>query len=369
MKKKFLLVLWFLIVSIWATFAYTPSADLESKLNTVTEKINSIIANKWNTYRTQFLAVLEEYKIKYESNERATYILNHISENIIGIELNDVSITDPIIVSTNGDYTGSYTISDATYGTEVEVVVQGDTRTITSNALPNHETGDFPRDGNPNTISAQEKTWEITTSPTYTGNATWVKDAGVAYNGLKFDLETAERVSCSSGQVYKIEAQQPSFNLGLDQNNAHVQPTWEYHYHGVSDLLMDTLEWDNIVHVGYSTDGFPIMYSKQSNYTPSYQIKTSLREGTSCTYRDADVTVEWTTPDGTYGSDWEYVDGLGNLDSCNGTYIDGEYMYFLTEWFPYWPRCSNGEVASQGGAWGGWEGRPQGGPGGQWGPR
>ena len=78
-------------------------------------------------------------------------------------------------------------------------------------------------------------------------------------------------------------------------------------------------------------------------------MKTDERELTACTYRNSYVTISGTTPDGTYGSDWEFDASLGNLDSCNGATINGEYSYFITEAFPYGPRCSNGEVTSQAG--------------------
>ena len=42
------------------------------------------------------------------------------------------------------DYTGEYTLSNSTYGTQVEVTIDNDVRTIVSNALANHETGEFP---------------------------------------------------------------------------------------------------------------------------------------------------------------------------------------------------------------------------------
>ena len=35
-----------------------------------------------------------------------------------------------------------------------------------------------------------------------------------------------------------------------------------------------------------------------------------------------------------------------NLDSCNGTAMNGEYIYVLTETFPYVPRCLNGRPDS-----------------------
>jgi hypothetical protein len=52
--------------------------------------------------------------------------------------------------------------------------------------------------------------------------------------------------------------------------------------------------------------------------------------------------------DGTFGADWEYVEGLGDLDACNGRVdtfvVDGAvrtaYAYFLTDTFPFIPRCT-----------------------------
>lgn len=355
--KKILAIIGVFLLWCFSVFAYTPSTDLVERMDVVVEKFEDIIDIKWERYRTAVLNAVSKYKAQYSDDERITYILGYLYDNL---KADDVDMSD---ISVSSDYTGSYTISDDTYGTEVEVVVSGDTRTITSNALPNHATGDFPTNGNPNTISAQGKSWELTTDPSYTGDATWMRESGVAYNGVKFELETAESVSCASGENYRIEAQQTAFNLWLDYNMAHVQPTGEYHYHGVADLLMDTLEGDDVVHVWYANDGFPIYYSKQGTYTPSYELSSDDRTGTSCTYRDADVTVQGTTPDGTYGSDWEYINGLGNLDSCNGAYINGEYVYFITEGFPFGPRCSNGEISGQSGPWGqGWADGEQRGP-------
>ena len=79
--------------------------------------------------------------------------------------------------------------------------VAGGTRTIESNALPNHETGDFPNAGNPNTISEQDRTWTLTTNPVYTGVAQAVRETGVALNGIKFEPGTAESVTCASGEI------------------------------------------------------------------------------------------------------------------------------------------------------------------------
>ena len=42
-------------------------------------------------------------------------------------------------------------------------------------------------------------------------------------------------------------------------NHAHVQPTGQYHYHGMPDLLVDFLnEGEDMTLVGWASDGFPI---------------------------------------------------------------------------------------------------------------
>jgi hypothetical protein len=250
------------------------------------------------------------------------------------------------------NYTGEYTINDLDYGTQVEVTISGGTRIIQSNAIANHATGEFPNKGNPNTITEQDKTFELTLNPIYVGKSEWARENGVAYNGVKYELQTAELVSCESGEEYRIEAIQTAFSLGLDENNAHVQPTGEYHYHGVAEVLMDSLEGTDIAHIGYASDGFPLYYSKQGSYTPSFQLSESARAGSSCSYRDANVEIAGTSPDGTYGEDWEYIQDLGNLDACNGAYVNGEYGYFITEDFPYGPRCMNGDYSQSGGQMG-----------------
>ena len=58
--------------------------------------------------------------------------------------------------------------------------------------------------------------------------------------------------------------------------------------------------------------------------------------------------------------------GHGDLDECNGIEIDGEYAYFLTDTFPYVPRCLMGEATTGEEEGGG--GGPGGGPGGAAGP-
>ena len=249
-----------------------------------------------------------------------------------------------------GSYLGNYLISEVGFGTQTTVTVSDNTRTIVTNALPNHETGLFPNSGNPNTISAQSNSYEYPTNPAYRGAAAEVHVPGVAVNGVKFEPGTAETVTCVTGETYRVEGLQDTFNLGMDFNNAHVQPTGAYHYHGLSDLLAEVHDHSGgeLVHVGFAADGYLIYISTTDTYKPSYQLTASLRTGSDCQISLGDgqgpnKVVGGTAPDGTYTSDWEYLPGSGDLDECNGTFIEDQYLYLVTNEFPYISRCLKGE--------------------------
>jgi len=249
------------------------------------------------------------------------------------------------------NYFESYSLEDKNYGTKTIVTVNDGVRTMVTNALPNHETGDFPRKGNPNTISAQNVTYTFPTNPEYKGEPTWVREPGVALNGVKFEPGTAEVVVCETGENYRVEAIQNAIDLGLDFNHAHVQPTGAYHYHGSPTSVIEDLDnGKDLVHIGFAKDGFPIYYSKSGAYKPSYKLLDGDREGEDCTYTNPEQSVDISVGghhDGTYGSDYEFVPNSGDLDECNGIDIDGEYVYLVTEEFPYVSRCLMGEVKEE----------------------
>ncbi len=240
-----------------------------------------------------------------------------------------------------------YTITDAKYDTKTYVQIKNGNRIMKTNGLPNHPTGAFPNAGNPNSISAQDVKYTLPVNPSFSGESKWVREPGVALNGVKFEPETAERFVCETGEVYRIEAFQDLVNLGLDFNHAHVQPTGAYHYHGVPEGLVKVLDTGNdLVLVGFALDGFSIYYSKKGKYKPSFQLAKDLRTGDACSYRNPkesmDKVLKDTRPDGTFVSDWEYVEGLGQLDECNGVEVNGQYTYFVTDEYPYMSRCLKG---------------------------
>jgi hypothetical protein len=96
--------------------------------------------------------------------------------------------------------------------------------------------------------------------------------------------------------------------------------------------------------VGFAADGFPIFGSwfddngtiRKAN--PSYQLKSGVRT----------PVPGYATPSGNYNGayrqDYEFVEGLGDLDECNGMEVDDVYGYFITEDFPYILGCLKGQI-------------------------
>lgn len=246
--------------------------------------------------------------------------------------------------------------------------VNGTTRTITSNSIPSHQVGLFgSAQGslNPNAIKAQNETYNITTTPSLASSTTQLLSStgpkysfGVLLNGVEVDPVAAEPWPHTSmmdpnvNWTWNLEA--TNVQIGLDCNNAHVQPQGKYHYHGAPQLYIAALNPSAtaMTLIGWAADGFPIYYKyaytdAQDNSSlvkvlaPSYRLKTGERPGTG---NDGPCG----TYNGIYSNDYEYVSGLGDLDECNGRsgvtpeFPSGTYYYVLTETFPNIPRCFKG---------------------------
>lgn len=241
----------------------------------------------------------------------------------------------------------------------VEVTEDAGKLVITSNGIPNHQTGQFPNRNNPNSISSQSHEYRVSLTPRRTVRAKEHGGViGVALNGIPIEPGTAECFGRSRGQrgpMSTCEWREEAIvngkgQLGLDQSNAHVQPTGSYHYHGVPHGLLSVLPKDDLVHVGYAADGFKIYVSRSGAYKPSYRLKSGTRpSGPGGRY------------DGKYTADYAYAAAkVGDLDECNGgTYVNGEYVYFLTEGFPFAPRCLMGTADSSFARRGGGQGGSQ----------
>lgn len=259
---------------------------------------------------------------------------------------------------------------------KLSIKEQGGYRVITSNGLPDHQPGTFPRKGNPNTIAAQNYTFRVPLKPVVAERPVPSQHASfaMALNGVPFEPGTAEFWNFDPSSGWKYEAMSGKIDLGLDEHNAHVQPNGSYHYHGLPAGLIAKLGGDGkeMRLVGYAADGFPVYtsfgYSDPKDpksplkkLRSSYQVKQGTRpNGPGGTY------------DGTFTEDYEYVAGSGDLDACNGVfgptpqYPEGIFHYHITAEFPQLSRLFKGTPDSsfqkRGPGPGGPGGGPRGGP-------
>jgi len=252
--------------------------------------------------------------------------------------------------------------------------ISGNNRIITTNSIPDHRVGLFGMvqgSLNPNAISEQNGNYTITMNPTEaatitpllatTGsgpNAGPQYSFGILLNGVELDPVAAEPfphegiMSPNVNWEWNLEAL--NVNLGVDCNNAHVQPTGKYHYHGSPTLFLESLNvpTNAMTLIGYAADGFPIYYkyayadaydntSAVIEMSSSYQLKTGERGGDG-------VTAPCDVYNGVYSNDYEYMDGLGTLDALNGRYgvtpeyPTGTFYYVITDAFPSIPRYFKG---------------------------
>ena len=224
----------------------------------------------------------------------------------------------------------------------MEVSQDGDQRCFSTNGLPDHETGTFPNRGNPNAIREQDIRMCVPLEPVRNSEPTPVRGAvGIAVNGVQFrpttagfyDPDSRRGHSPNGDREWSLDIFGAPGKLGLDFNNAHVGPNGLYHYHGVADSLTQT---SGSSLVGYAGDGFEIHYVGEQAVS-GYRLKVGIRPsdpGPGGNY------------DGTYNEDYEHVPGDGRLDECNGGEIDGKFVYFVTDTYPFVGRCLWGKVGS-----------------------
>jgi hypothetical protein len=279
-----------------------------------------------------------------------------------------------LFVSANGfSQCDPNTIWNNTTSNAVCTEVIGAVRYWYSNSIPNHATGTFPNPGNPNTISAQQNEFTMCAYPLEAGSYTDLHigfgtmgtcvayELGVAVNGLEWDPIANEFFeNPNNGQLnydWNKYALSPNVNLGTDMNDAHVQPTGKYHYHGNPTNLISTMNITPAGHspiIGYAADGFPIYYkyvysdpqdanSQVVELNSCFELKSGTRPGNGITAPDGSY-------DGTYVEDYEFNEQLSGceLDRCNGRfavtpeYPNGTYYYVLTSSFPVVPHCLAG---------------------------
>ncbi|MEK6230449.1 MAG: YHYH protein [Luteolibacter sp.] len=238
---------------------------------------------------------------------------------------------------------------------KVEIEETASHRIIRSNGWPDHTPGQFPNRGNPNRLAEQKYEFRVRLKPEIAAKPTPPQRSffGVALNGVPFEPGTAEVWNNDRSSGWHYQAMSGQMDLGLDRNHAHVQPNGAYHYHGLPIGLIERLgaTKDTMTLVGWAADGFPIyaVYgykdaddakSEVTELKPSYRLKTGKRpkqaNGPGGSY------------DGRFEEDFEYVEGLGDLDEFNGRqgvtpqFPEGTYYYVISNTYPFIGRSWRG---------------------------
>jgi hypothetical protein len=225
--------------------------------------------------------------------------------------------------------------------------------------IPGYSIGPW---SNPNVAENQNFTYKITLNPqpnTGTRTPIGLGHIGVLTNGVSiFNANDAQYVNTVwSRNGYYFEY--PSF----DNCIGHPQQQGEYHHHVSPKCLYD--QTDSLHHsplIGYMFDGYPVYgaygYANTTGgggikrMRSSYRLRsdtsrTTQPDGTPASVQGPSVTQPYTVtgmggtttvyyPMGCLLWDYEYVQGLGDLDSSNGRfcvtpeYPNGTYAYFMT---------------------------------------
>jgi len=221
---------------------------------------------------------------------------------------------------------------------EVSVEARADMTCMSSNGAPDHDMGRFPNPANPNAFAEQKLTFCFPTEPQLSDTVTrGLMTVGVSVTGVPirpytagyYDPDGRRHLSRNPASGWRQQAMHNPRGLGMDDQNGHVDRSGLYHYHAVSTAL---LAGHGGSLIGYAPDGFEIRYSP-TTATSSWQLKSGTRPN-----------PPGGAYDGSFEQDFEYSAGSGTLDECNGGMVNGTYVYFATDTYPYFPRCFKGQV-------------------------
>lgn len=271
----------------------------------------------------------------------------------------------------NTDGHQAYYEKNSTPGPGTEIVNMSDSSDITSlyyttndiyvncEGLGSYQMGEWSI---PNVPVAKNYTFSIPRNPSEnTGTKDVVPEGGaiaVAINGVPYyGYESAESwdgsgMSFTGDGIWNADAWVSEGTTMDDMGGGHATDNGSYHYHATPFALYSTTNTGHSPIIGWAPDGYPIYgpfgYSTALNASSSvvrmetsYQKRSitqrhSLPDGTMLPPGDWGPDVDGTYPVGYFVEDYEYNNGLGDLDEYNGRtcvtpeYPGGTYAYFIT---------------------------------------
>ncbi|MEQ9301991.1 MAG: YHYH protein [Cyclobacteriaceae bacterium] len=304
------------------------------------------------------------------------YIL--VSPNMVEVTIMD---DDEVLVSCSNDNSMDQDFfacnQSPTVANSYNMTVSGDTRTIVTNGVPEHDFRNQVANLGITDLISDTETYSVDATPSLASSITSIlKDDftpnwkfGVAVNGVPIDPAPGTPfifTDANTGEFNWDWVFEPTNNMeqvGLDCNISHLQPDQSrglgrIHYHGdMADFADDLLPGigsgnttpSEPLLIGWAADGFPIVYKYGPNalgalteLQPSYQVKAGQRSGDG-------ISEPCGEYNGKYTNDYEYISSIGDLDECNGISqsitVGGEnfgYFYVITEAFPVISRCMSG---------------------------
>jgi len=275
-----------------------------------------------------------------------------------------IDITDAVFTNRSAnctDYVEQYQSNvldvnnSVLFAGDLVIKVIGNKCIFQTNNIPNHDFNDGGQ-AFPNNVSAQNNSFEITTSPSFANVSTSISlqtDNAILLNGVKVDLLAAAcfgvgdgKTGCNNNeQAWRYDPMFVANGFRVDSHNAHSQPDGSYHYHGTPNAFYT--EDDNSAVspiVGFAADGYPIFgpYIDDSGVIRKVISSFRLRSGN----RANGSTNPEGVYDGTYRDDYEFVAEHGDLDECNGMTVNGVYGYYISDGYPYILSCFKGSPDS-----------------------
>jgi hypothetical protein len=288
--------------------------------------------------------------------------INQTKNNVQAGTANDITNSRPAINSIScADYANNYSSSArdinerTTFSGLLQISADNNKCLFLTNEIPNHDFNDGSQSFR-NKTKAQNSRFIITQSPQKRAQVTSLSlrtDNAIFLNGVKLDLLAAacygvadERIGCfDMDQPWRFDPLHPENDFGTDSHHAHTQPNGAYHYHGSPKALYQDDSSTSSPVIGFAADGFPIFgpYFQENGRiekaTSSYRLKNGSRQ-----------SIKGINPGGTYTGkyldDYEYVAGQGNLDQCNGRFVNGQYGYYVTDSYPWVLGCFSGNPDS-----------------------
>ena len=260
--------------------------------------------NYGNKYANGLLPVGDGKYVTDAAKAGSVYVCSQYAQNFKTAQ-GGAGVRGPWFTNNNTQYDINKKLhvqGSVTWQNSFSNAINGSTRAITTNDLPNHTTGTFPiaasdpayaYDRNPNRIQAQSLSYSLSAGPTYGSPQCMGGEVGVMLTGVA--LFNAFDAGGRDAGAWEIQ----------DSCGGHPQRTGEYHYHTLSSCIKD-ISVRTVI--GFALDGFPV---------------TGPQVGTNNILTTSD------------------------LDECHGltseVVLDGKkvttYHYVMTQDFPYSVSC------------------------------